>query len=100
MKVANAIAVLQKLDPEEQILFDYVSKKNADDNDWGCALTQDGEYIEIPKEVWNNLVDSVTNKIQWEQLADNLFEFVHDEFVTIANEQKEIDKQELQLWEA
>jgi hypothetical protein len=100
MKVANAIAVLQKLDPEEEILFDFVAKRHADENDWGCALTQDGEYIELPKEVWNDVVETVTNKIQWEQLADTLFEFVHDEFVTIANEQKEIDKQELQLWEA
>lgn len=100
MKVANAIAVLQKLDPNEEILFDFVCKQQADDNDWGCALTQDGEYIELPKEVWNNVVETVTNKIQWEQLGDSLFEFIHDEFVTIANEQKEIDKQELELWEA
>jgi hypothetical protein len=100
MKVANAIAVLQKLDPEEEILFDFVCKQNADDNDWGCELTQDGEYIEIPKEVWNNVVDTVTNRVHWEQLADSLFEFVHHEFASIAKEQKETDKQELQLWEA
>jgi hypothetical protein len=100
MKVANAIQILQQLDPEAQILFEILCKENADRDDWGCELTDDGEYIPIPKEVWNNLVETVEHKLQWEQLGDSVMEFVHDEFVTLANEQKEIDKEQLQLWEA
>jgi hypothetical protein len=100
MKVANAIRILQELDPEEQILFEILCKASADRDDWGCELTDDGEYIPIPKEVWNNLVETVEHKLQWEQLGDSVVDFVHDEFVTLANEQKEIDKEQLQLWEA
>ncbi len=100
MKVANAISILQQLDPEAQIIFDIICKENADRDDWGCELTEDGDYIPIPKEVWEELVETVENKIQWEQLADSVVEFVHDEFVAIANERKQIDKEELQLWEA
>jgi hypothetical protein len=100
MKVANAIHILQQLNPEDHILFEILCKENADRDDWGCELTDDREYIPIPKEVWNKLVETIEHQLQWEQLGDSVMEFVHDEFVTLANEQKEIDKEQLQLWEA
>lgn len=100
MKVSNAIAILQKLEPEAQILFDIVCIETADRDDWGCELSQDGSYIPIPKEVWATFIESVEHKLEWEQLGDSVFEFVHDEFVQVATEQKKIDTEQLQLWEA
>lgn len=89
MKVSKAIEYLQALNPDEEIIIEWVTKEYADNNEWGCEFLEDTmEYAEVPKEVWNELVDVVQNILEWEEMGNTFADFIHEQYVSLMNNKR------------
>ncbi len=90
MKVSKAIEYLQQLDPEEEIIIEWVTKEFADNNEWGCEFLDDNmDYQEVPKEDWNELVEIVQHLIEWEEMGSTFADWIHDQYVSLMNKKRE-----------
>jgi len=91
MKVSKAIEYLQALNPDEEIIIEWITKEYADNNEWGCEYLEDNmDYQEVPKEVWNELVTIVQERLEWEEMGNSFADWIHDQFTSLMdNKQKE-----------
>ena len=90
MKVSKAIEYLQALNPDEEIIIEWVTKEYADNNEWGCEFLDDTmDYEEVPKEVWNELVEVVQNILEWEEMGNTFADWIHEQYVSIMNKKRE-----------
>lgn len=89
MKVSKAIEHLQALNPDDEIIIEWVTKEYADNHEWGCEFLEDTmDYADVPKEVWNELVEVVQNILEWEEMASQLSDFIHDQYVSLMNNKR------------